>query len=607
MDWQISPYLPALAISGVVALITCALAWRWRSAQGAVEIAALALLSGLWSWLYALELSSAEFAVALTWAKIEYICIAGVPTMLLVFAARYTGRDGWLAGRRWLFLAAFPALTLLAVWSNDLHRLYWSEMRWVASGSVSILKFSYGPLFWAFITYSYVCVTGATWLLLQSILRAPQAYRGSTAALLVAIVAIWGGNALYLSGLSPWGYLDLTPVSSTISGLAITLGIYRLRLFDLLPIAYSMVFGQLSDGVVVIDVQNRVADLNPAAQRDLGSVRGSIIGVPAREVFSRWPHLIDRYQQIKPLSDELEVAMPEGASRWLDLRISPLYNRRGNLRGRVIVWHDITERKAAEADLRAARDAAEMASRAKSAFLANMSHELRTPLSAIMGYCQLMRLEVEQGEVEQALLDLDMIEHAGEHLLRMIANLLQLAQIEAQDSRIRLAPIALGELLAELADSMRATAARKGNALLVRVDDPATVFQADRARLRQVLLNLLDNAAKFTEGGTITLEGRCVGGEAGAYAIFSVIDTGVGIAPDELGKIFEIFAEPDIAKRRKFGGAGVGLAICRRFCIDMGGDIEATSALGCGTTMTVRLPMGGPADLAARPAEGELA
>ncbi len=607
MYWQISPYLPALAISGVVAFITFALAWHWRSAQGAVEIAALALLSGVWSWLYALELSSASFIAALTWAKIEYICIAGVPTMLLVFAARYTGHDGWLAGRRGLALAAFPTLTVLAVWTNDLHRLYWSEMGWVVNGPVGILKFTYGPLFWIFIAYSYVCVGGATWLLLLSIVRAPQPYRGPAAALLVAVAAIWGGNALYISGLSPWGYLDLTPVASTISGLAITLGISRLRLFDLLPIAHNLVFEQLGDGVVVIDVQSRIAELNPTALHDLERGRGATIGVPASEVFSRWPDLVERYLQGGQVSDEVQLIAPDGASRWIDLRISQLHDRRGNLRGRVVIWHDITERKVAETDLRAARDAAEAASRAKSAFLANMSHELRTPLSAIMGYCQLLRLEIEQSDVEQALLDLDTIESAGEHLLHMIANLLQLSQIEARDNRIRLAPVAVAELLREVANSMYATVARKSNSLVVRAEQSAAVILADRARLRQVLLNLLDNAAKFTEDGTITLTASSEVDAAGECAIFAVSDTGVGIEPDELGRIFETFAEPDIQKRRKFGGAGVGLAISRRFCLDMGGDIRATSAPGEGTTMTVRLPIHGPSVLADAPADKALA
>jgi PAS domain S-box-containing protein len=591
MDWQLSPYMPALAVSGVVALITSALAWRWRSARGAAEIALLALFSGLWSWLYALELSSASFTTAIVWAKIEYIFITGVPTMLLVFAVRYTNHDGWLAGRRWITLTVMPALTLLAVWTNDSHRLYWSQMGREVQGTVSILKFGHGPLFWAFIAYSYACVSGATALLLLGILRSPRPYRGATAALLVAITAIWGGNALYLSNLSPWGYLDLTPVASTISGLAITLGIFRLRLFDLLPIAHSAVFEQMGDGVVVIDAQGRIADLNPAAMMAVGRDRDTVIGKPTDLVFARWPHLVARYDQNKQLSDEIEI-LEGGVSRWFELRISPLYDRRKNLRGRVIVWHDITARKVAEAELRAARDAAEAASRTKSAFLATMSHELRTPLSAIMGYCQLLRLEVEGGDVERSLQDLATIESASEHLLLMIANLLHVSQIEAGAAPISLVPaeVDVAALIAEVAEAARPSAIRRDNALDVRAGGQLGTMLTDRARLRLVLLNLLDNAAKFTEGGTITLTAAREPNPSGDLLVFQVLDTGVGIAPDEIGRLFEVFVEHDQQKRRRFGGTGVGLAISRHVCRAMGGDVEAVSAPGQGTTVTVRLP-----------------
>ncbi|NTV62207.1 MAG: PAS domain-containing protein [Oscillochloris sp.] len=595
MDWQFSPYIPALIISGVVALITAVLAWRWRSSQGAQQIATLAIFSGIWSWLYALELSSATPGIALAWAKIEYICITGVPTMLLIFAAHYTGHNRWISGKRRFALLIFPIFTLLVVWSNDWHHLYWSQIRWEVSGSIGVLRSSYGPLFWAFITYSYACVIGATGLMFNHIMRAPQAYWGSSAALLVAIVAIWGGNALYLSGLSPWGYLDLTPVASTISGLAITLGIFRLRLFDLMPIAHSVVFAQIGDGVAVIDTQHRVIDLNPQAERDLNCTRSKVVGASAGLLFERWPDFIQRYHLTNYISDEIAMPGADGQSiRWFDLRISPLHDDRGTLRGRLLVWHDITERKVAESELREARDAAEAANRAKSAFLANMSHELRTPLSAIMGYCQLMHLELDRGNLKNLGRDIEAIETSGEHLLRMIANLLHLSQIEAGRDQVSHTIFNVKALLAEVAEVVRPLAQRKANTL--QIDDaqgPETIT-IDQARLRQVLLNLLDNAVKFTQGGTVTLRVISEYGDTTtepAFIRFEISDTGVGIDPEEINRLFDVFAEPDIEKRRRFGGAGVGLAISRHFCRSMGGDISAVSTLGQGTTVTVRLPL----------------
>ncbi|NTW04053.1 MAG: PAS domain-containing protein, partial [Oscillochloris sp.] len=310
-------------------------------------------------------------------------------------------------------------------------------------------------------------------------------------------------------------------------------------------------------------------------------------------IFQHWPHLIQRYRQVDQLNDELELRTANGTTIWIDLRISSLHDPQGNLRGRAIVWHDITERKLAEINLRMARDAAEAANRAKSAFLANMSHELRTPLSAIMGYCQLLKFEITQGDLDRIMNDLNMVESSSEHLLSIITNLIHLSQMEAEVIQINSMPVDVAVLISEVSDIARSLVLRKGNTLVVMPTDGLGIIYTDSARLRQVLLNVLDNAAKFTEGGLITFAASYEQNQRGDWLLFRVTDTGVGISPDEIGRIFSVFVEPDIQKRRKFGGTGVGLAICQRFCRAMGGDIEVMSAPGQGTTVTVFLPCAG--------------
>jgi signal transduction histidine kinase len=314
-----------------------------------------------------------------------------------------------------------------------------------------------------------------------------------------------------------------------------------------------------------------------------------LIGRHAREVFARWPDAVRRYEQTVRTDEELQLQQAEG-SRWFNVRISPLTDNAGQLRGRLVVWRDITPEKQTLAALVEAKEAAEAASKAKSAFLANMSHELRTPLSAVLGYAQLMRLELDNGVQANLPAYLGAIDTAGDHLLRLISNLLQIARIEAGRVELDLEQVQLDDLLAEVVSTARPLVDRKQNRLVLDQAESLGTIVTDRVKLRQILFNLLDNAAKFTEQGTITL---CVQREREAepeQVRFVVSDTGVGIAPEELPQLFALFTEPDVDKRRRFGGTGIGLALSRQLCERIGGEILVGPPSDMGSTFIVRLP-----------------
>jgi signal transduction histidine kinase/ActR/RegA family two-component response regulator len=234
-----------------------------------------------------------------------------------------------------------------------------------------------------------------------------------------------------------------------------------------------------------------------------------------------------------------------------------------------------------------AKDAAEQASRAKSVFLANMSHELRTPLNAVIGYSEMIEEEAVEGGHQQYVPDLRKIRAAGRHLLSLINSVLDLSKVEAGKMELQLETFEIPWLVEEVAGTVQPLAQKQGNRLDVRCPPGIGSLHTDVVKLRQALLNLLSNACKFTEAGTVTLAVD----RSAEWIRFQVRDTGIGMTDEQQAKLFQPFTQADSAVARKYGGTGLGLAISRRFCQLMGGDVTVESAPGQGSTFTVRLPV----------------
>jgi signal transduction histidine kinase len=266
----------------------------------------------------------------------------------------------------------------------------------------------------------------------------------------------------------------------------------------------------------------------------------------------------------------------------------------------------VMERTRAAEALREAKDAAETANEGKSAFLARMTHELRTPLNAIIGYSELLAEDLEESGDEQVILDLDRISGAGKHLLSLISDILDLSKIEAGKTELTLAMFDVEPLVQEVAATVRPLVMRNRNTLEVRIGPGVGTMYADPTRLRQVLLNLVNNASKFTADGSIVFTVERETGAAGAWVTFAVSDTGIGIGTVEMAGLFEPFAQANANISRDYGGTGLGLTISRRFCHMMGGSIGVTSEAGVGSTFTVRLPASNPPAASDEPPVGPL-
>jgi signal transduction histidine kinase len=240
--------------------------------------------------------------------------------------------------------------------------------------------------------------------------------------------------------------------------------------------------------------------------------------------------------------------------------------------------------------LRQAKDMADAANRAKSIFLAKMSHELRTPLNAVIGFSEILLESVDMdGKNSHKKLDLERINSAGKHLLSLVTDVLDLSKIESNFIELKIEEFDLNEMIHEVIANVQPMVAEKGNKLVIKCRNNLGIVSTDQTKLRQAALNLMSNAAKFTENGTIILSVQRRKSPAGDWIEMQVQDTGIGIDESDMGRLFQNFGQATAATANRYGGTGLGLALSQKLCALMGGGISATSEPGRGSCFTIRV------------------
>ena len=304
-------------------------------------------------------------------------------------------------------------------------------------------------------------------------------------------------------------------------------------------------------------------------------------------------------QDRSPYEVDHRLRRADGDWRYMEAHAVPILNEDGSIREWIGTHTDVTDRTLAEQQLGAAKELAEAANRAKSQFIANMSHELRTPLSAVIGYSEMLSEELEDLGQQALVPDVAKIESNARHLLSLINDVLDLSKIEAGRMTVAAEGFEVRSLVDDVVSATSPLVARKENRLALDLGDDLGIMHTDQVKIRQCLLNLIGNASKFTEKGTITLAVRREQDNGRDWVRFAIEDTGIGMTEEQLSRLFQRFSQADESTTRQFGGTGLGLAITRAFCRMMGGDVSVASTPSEGSTFTIRLPAELPADGAA--------
>jgi PAS domain S-box-containing protein len=601
MTLQANPEAIPFCVAGVIAGILVVVAWRRRAMPAALAFATMMIGEGVWALAEALELVSADLSTQLRCIDLRVVGAVTTILGLLAFVLRYTGRSQWLTpGRFGAICAPMLALTVLA-WTNPWHQLFWARISPDKIGRFSIAIREYGPGFWVIFACCYALLAVCTLFLAQAVFRSSGVFRAQAGVMLFGVLLPWVVNILDMSEVFGFIHIDTAAMAFAITGLAFLPGLFRFRLLDLTPVAWAAVVEGINDPVVVIDPRSRVVDLNPAAEQLAGRKSHEVLGVEAARAFGDWPELVDRLDRIGEhgeVSFELGGPVTTIASTF-DARISRLGDGL-DPSGWVLVLRDITDSKRAEAERvrllweQAARAEAEAANQAKDRFLATLSHELRTPLTPVLATVTAM---LDQPSTPGSLRPvLEMIRRNMLLEVRLIDDLLDLARIHGGKLNLHCEVIDAHELIHRVIEICQADLNSAGLQLVADLAARQHDIEVDSIRLQQVLWNLIKNAIKFTpRGGTVTIRSRMGDegspGETNGKLVVAISDTGIGIAPEVLPRIFNIFEQGGITSTRRYGGLGLGLTISRSIVEQHGGRLVAASdGEGRGATFTLELP-----------------
>ncbi|MBN1936449.1 MAG: PAS domain S-box protein [Anaerolineae bacterium] len=586
MNWQHIGYIVVLSIATGLAILVALLAWTRRRTPGSIYFALLMVAVAVWAFTGAVEFSLVAVPAKILWGKLSYLGIVNVSPLWLLFALRYNQQPRQLSRIQTLLLWIVPVAILTLAATNERHHLVWSHITPVSDAPGALLIYEHGVVVWFNAAYSYLLLLIGTIVLVRVVLRSAQLYRRQVGALLLGAALPWIGNVIYVFGLSPWPGYDITPVAFALTGLTLAYGLFRFRMFDLVPVARDALIENMADGVLVLDARDRLVDVNPAACRLIGCDATQIVGQPAQVVLAEWfdPAQYDRDVP----SVQAEIVL--NGTRWLDLRVSSLYDRRRQSTGWLIVLHDITDLKQSEMILQQYTQELEARNTELDAFAHTVAHDLKSPVSAAVGYGALLETRYSSLSDDKRLEMLRIINRNGYRMSSIIDELLLLARVRHLGD-IESGSLDMHEIVAEAQDRLAMLIEEYQAEISVPEVWPVALGYA--AWVQEVWVNYLSNAIKY--GGSpaagvspcVQLGWDEVVGESaepsgdGRYIRFWVRDNGPGLKPEEQARLFTPFTRLDQVRVK---GHGLGLSIVRRIVDKFGGQVGVESELGCGST-----------------------
>jgi len=353
MHIPIHPFTVFSLLSSVITLVSALIAWR-RSAPGSRPLSLLLLSMAVWSGLYSTRWMDISLDAKAFWFKLMYIGVAALPTLYLVFVLAFTHQARRLTRRNLLILSIPPVVSILLQWTDHYHHLFFLSTGAVDVQGIVMAELVRGPAYFAHVAYSYIVIGFAFLLLSQIALRSSPLYLNQYRLIMIGSILPWLGSFYSEFNFSDWYGLDLAPLLFGFSGIIFVLALVRTHFMDLVPVARTHLIENMPDGVVVLNAQNRIVDINPAMKHFIEGETSSLLGKDVFDVFHAWMEKLDLFLDEKETRTELKV--PNDPSRYLDLRVTPLYDRDHTLSGRLLVFRDVTERKQVEKRLRYVND-----------------------------------------------------------------------------------------------------------------------------------------------------------------------------------------------------------------------------------------------------------
>jgi PAS domain S-box-containing protein len=581
MDWQVTPVAGIYAAAILVSLVTGVILWGYHPSRGARLLAMVAFSGTIWGLGYLLGFFNADLIWKKQLIRVEYLGIAGAGYFFLLFALAYTSFERWLNRTTIIVLGVLPALGYLMALTHDLHPLLYQSFGLTTVNGLVVTVKTYGIGFWVWVAYNYLLILAASILLITDVVRHPQMFRGQANLLVAASVIPVLTNVLYVVGFNPVRPYDLSSVSFIISALLIMIAMTRFRLLDLRPVAHDLVFRNVPSGVVIVNAEGRILDMNPAAEQILGRSQESATGKYALDVFPEHKDLINQFRDV----NETQTQVAIGANnRIYNMQIAPLYDRKrtGDVIGRAIMLTDITEREHLIAEL--------------NAYAHTVAHDLKTPIGAIMGYTELLRMRLEETLPQDAVGMTDAIIGSAQKMNSIINSLLMLAELRGS-SAIPTMPLDMNAIVADALIRVEHHI-RETKAEIVKPESWPKGMVSFEPWVEEMWVNYLSNALKYGGSPPRVEVGATV--QPDESVRFWVKDNGRGMTPDEQARLFTEFSR--LAQHAGVKGHGLGLSIVQRIATRLGGSAGVESAPGTGSTFYFVLPAVPPAAKPDQPA-----
>ena len=342
-------YIAVLYFSIAVSIALIGYLWSRRSIKAVLPVIGILISILFWSIGYLLEYTSTDLSTKLFTYDIQYLGIASMPIMFLMFTLKYTRRDNWMNTRRLILLSIIPIITVLMVWTKDLHTMMYSNITLASEDSFSYVKADYGPWFWIFFSYDYLIVLTSVVLLIVKLFSYPRLYLHQVISIIIIIGAPIAASLLYVFRAIPvLPYVDWTAPAFAVSAIGMTYAIFRQRLLDVLPVARDSAIEMLNDGYVVLDEQDCILDLNRAMQIIVGLPASDLIGKPLPDI------ILKQMDRQNSLTDKNEISLSvKGEPRYYRVHASPLKRSTDKIAGCILLFYDITENKQFEQKLTA--------------------------------------------------------------------------------------------------------------------------------------------------------------------------------------------------------------------------------------------------------------
>ncbi|MFW6289667.1 MAG: histidine kinase N-terminal 7TM domain-containing protein [Mariniphaga sp.] len=570
----------------LVAVGTTVILWRYRKSAEVIYLILIEISAAVWALTGGFEYMSASLEFKLLWAKLSYLGIAFLPVCYFLFTTAFSQKFHLITPRNTALLLIIPVITVPLVFTNEYHKLVWESVIPVST-EYNVLLMDYGIWFWVFWSYSITLIVAGLYNLFLSIYEFTAYYRSQVTTLLIATLIPFGGNLVYVTGFNPIPGFDWTPVLFVFTGLIVTFGIIKYRMFDLVPFARNSLINTMSDGVIIVNAEGFIEDYNPAVNK-IFNLKTSVVRNRFSDVFMEYEIVLSANGSEENRLIEIETGKSVNPKTY-QVRVTPVYNRNGLFSGHLLKMNDITSLKKSEKQLRLVNKKleAEVEERGRliedlDAFAHTVAHDLRNSLGSVYNTTEIIEECIKEGNTEMLKEFSGHIKASAQKAMHVTHELLLLATVnhhEVEKKPLRMDLIfdgAMGQVK-ELVHS---------NGALITFPDQWPSAVGYGPWIEEVWVNYLSNAIKYG--------GKPPGIEVGTahedrYIRFWIKDNGNGIPPEHQHKLFKKYTRltPDKAE-----GYGLGLSIVKRIVRKMGGyvGVDSTGHAGEGACFWFCLP-----------------